>query len=462
MADTSIYANYLRPVKSVAEYDAEANQREANAFALQDARMKNQLAQQAMADDQATRAAYMTGGAETDVLKRLQQGGQYKAAIGLQEQMAKRAKEAADLGKVKSETSAKDFETANKRLDTYGQAMGWLRQNPSLENAAAVRSHLANLGIMSPEQLQQGFAQVEANPTPENIARLAGMGFQSAINAKEQLVKESNINQGGYQSVGSFNPVTGQRTEATRQTITESEAEKLKREQQAREAAAGRAVTMRGQDMVDARTRETQAEGKWQYDAARGGLVNMQTGEFKPAMQDGKPIGEKDKALTDAQSKAVLFGSRMDNSNGIITELAKTGTNVSVPGSRAPGVGMAITALSSSDQQRLDQAKRDFINATLRRESGAVISPSEFDNAEKQYFPQINDKPDVIKQKQNNREIAIRGMKAEVPKAQQGLFNEVIGGKGSPNPAGKTITRTGTMNGRKVVQYSDGTTEYAN
>ena len=32
---------------------------------------------------------------------------------------------------------------------------------------------------------------------------------------------------------------------------------------------------------------------------------------------------------------------------------------------------------------------------------------------------------------------------------------------GAPRPAGRTIQRTGTLNGRKVVQYSDGTTEYA-
>lgn len=31
----------------------------------------------------------------------------------------------------------------------------------------------------------------------------------------------------------------------------------------------------------------------------------------------------------------------------------------------------------------------------------------------------------------------------------------------SPTPQGKTVLRTGTMNGRKVVQYSDGTTSYA-
>jgi len=35
-----------------------------------------------------------------------------------------------------------------------------------------------------------------------------------------------------------------------------------------------------------------------------------------------------------------------------------------------------------------EQAKKNFVNAVLRLESGAVISPSEFTNADKQYFPQ--------------------------------------------------------------------------
>jgi len=35
------------------------------------------------------------------------------------------------------------------------------------------------------------------------------------------------------------------------------------------------------------------------------------------------------------------------------------------------------------------------------------------------------------------------------------------GSAASPQPQGKTVVRTGTMNGRKVVQYSDGTTAYA-
>ena len=54
------------------------------------------------------------------------------------------------------------------------------------------------------------------------------------------------------------------------------------------------------------------------------------------------------------------------------------------------------------------QAERNFINAVLRKESGAVISDAEFDNARKQYIPQPGDDPQTKEQKRRNRQTAIR------------------------------------------------------
>lgn len=133
----------------------------------------------------------------------------------------------------------------------------------------------------------------------------------------------------------------------------------------------------------------------------------------------GGPAGEG-KPLTDAQSKALLFGNRMAAAEDIFGKLANEGVNTSIPGSRAPIVGGLINAFQPESRQQLDQAKRDFINATLRRESGAVISDSEFDNAEKQYFPQVGDGAKVIEQKKQNRQLARRSIDMEVPEASRG------------------------------------------
>lgn len=64
--------------------------------------------------------------------------------------------------------------------------------------------------------------------------------------------------------------------------------------------------------------------------------------------------------------------------------------------------------LVSEDYQLYAQAKRDFINATLRQESGAAIAESEFDSANRQYFPMPGDSPAVVEQKRRNRETAIQ------------------------------------------------------
>lgn len=66
--------------------------------------------------------------------------------------------------------------------------------------------------------------------------------------------------------------------------------------------------------------------------------------------------------------------------------------------------------LQSADYQKYDQAKRNFVNSVLRNESGAVISPSEFSNAEKQYFPQPGDTPEVLAQKAANRDTVTANM----------------------------------------------------
>ena len=65
-----------------------------------------------------------------------------------------------------------------------------------------------------------------------------------------------------------------------------------------------------------------------------------------------------------------------------------------------------VPYLFKSDKfKQIEQAQRDFINAVLRRESGAVIGEQEFENARLQYFPQPGDTPKVVKQKQKNREM---------------------------------------------------------
>jgi len=154
--------------------------------------------------------------------------------------------------------------------------------------------------------------------------------------------------------------------------------------------------------------------------------INKRTGDVLPLEAEGNtPKAASDKPMTESQANANLYSSRMDESNKILE-----GTNYSpaaVSSTRAvekiPGVGWAANSMLSAEDQKALQAQRDFVTATLRKESGASISPSEFDNANRQYFPQVGDKPETIEQKRKNRQTAIEKMR------------EGVTGKPSPTPS---------------------------
>lgn len=125
------------------------------------------------------------------------------------------------------------------------------------------------------------------------------------------------------------------------------------------------------------------------------------------------------KALTEFQGKNVLFGSRAAVADSILNGLEDDVSTVKLAtkqfAGRVPVVGGAIEAGANlaltDEEQRVEQAQRDFVNAVLRQESGAVISDQEFANAKRQYFPQPGDSKDVIEQKRRNRQTAIMGFK---------------------------------------------------
>lgn len=139
--------------------------------------------------------------------------------------------------------------------------------------------------------------------------------------------------------------------------------------------------------------------------------------------------------MSETQSKDALYADRMFDAEKVLSDPAVHASALDPSQhmrSMAPfGFG---NYLVSNDFQKFDQAKRNFVNATLRRESGAVISKEEFDNANKQYFPVPGDSPQVTEQKRQNRIAAVRGFSAGAGPAYQPpmLLNE--SGALVPNP----------------------------
>ena len=112
--------------------------------------------------------------------------------------------------------------------------------------------------------------------------------------------------------------------------------------------------------------------------------------------------------LTANEGKATGFYNRANASDAIITELEQTGTEL---GQFILGQIPMTNFARSPEYQRLDQAKRDWISAVLRLESGAAIGESEFENYDLAYFPQVGDSPEVLEQKRRGRKLHADSLK---------------------------------------------------
>lgn len=240
----------------------------------------------------------------------LRTGGYFDEADKLETGLLARQKTGAEVTKLGAEAKAKEFEGLTKKLEVAGSTFGFVMKNPTLDNAMQALDYLGTNGIYTPEQVNQYKTQIQQNPA--SIGQLAETAFRSVLSAKDQLGKADTVNAGNRQVTQVVDPVTGRVQVSGEMPILESEAQRLKRIQDASEAAKGRAVTMRGQDMTDRRVRESNEIARDKKTAA----------------------GEK--PMTEGQSKALLFGTRMQAAEDVLTKLAESGTEVSIPSARMP------------------------------------------------------------------------------------------------------------------------------
>jgi hypothetical protein len=161
-------------------------------------------------------------------------------------------------------------------------------------------------------------------------------------------------------------------------------------------------------------------------------------------MPTGTPLRGKGTAMSESQSNATAYGMRMKEANAILEDLSKKGVlkgalieGVPLVGESLGKVLPSVLGGTSEAQQQVNQAKSNFITAVLRKESGAVISDSEFDREDRKYFPQVNDSAAVIKQKENARKLAIKAIEVQAgpgAKSIQQLQPSAGGGVDTSNP----------------------------
>lgn len=130
------------------------------------------------------------------------------------------------------------------------------------------------------------------------------------------------------------------------------------------------------------------------------------------AAMDAEDRARKENEIEGPKALAATYGRRMEEADRLIQ--AKGDARTTMEGTlkaKLPGF------LQDEKTKSQDQAERNFLNAVLRRESGAAISPTEFGSGEMQYFPRAGDTPEILRQKAQNRAQAIAGLRAESGRA---------------------------------------------
>lgn len=162
-------------------------------------------------------------------------------------------------------------------------------------------------------------------------------------------------------------------------------------------------ITLRGQNLADARARESLAaptfhDGAWVYKPSQaipqGGSVRI-------------PGFEKAGNPTEGERKAATLLKRMEGSLSQLNAALAANPDVAKPSAvgnlieSIPLVGAPLGNLvTRSDRQRVEAAQLDILDAALTLGTGAAYTKEQLEGYRKSYFPQVGDGPDVIRDKQ--------------------------------------------------------------
>lgn len=139
------------------------------------------------------------------------------------------------------------------------------------------------------------------------------------------------------------------------------------------------------------------------------------------------PFGTKSRP-TEGEFSASGFAKRMQDAEMSYQQLVQSGFDPSSGKTMFNEMLGGDSMLGRLSEQAKDpqvkqyeQVKRNFVSAVLRKESGAAISPKEYKEEEKKYFPLPGDPPEVRAQKDAARAQAFENLKAAGGRA----FNKI-------------------------------------
>lgn len=146
--------------------------------------------------------------------------------------------------------------------------------------------------------------------------------------------------------------------------------------------------------------------------------------------------GKEGKPPTANQLTLGSYASRIEQAEPTLHGLEETIAGMN-PVSFEAQIFADHPALQSKEIEQYVQASRNYINAILRRESGAVISPTEFSEARKQYLPIPGDSEETLAQKRQNRQLNFETYKRGAGNAYMSM-DELLGAAQVTQPTAQT------------------------
>lgn len=257
--DSGIYAAFAPKVRSVADYDNEYAQQQANQ--LQMLLGQNQLAevQRARTEREALNRAWQgalgpDGMPDENALYRALAGSGQGAAIpALQSKFLDQRKTRAETERAQAGMQKDKAETVAKQLGLMKDLSGSVLANPTREAAIAA---VQRFGALTGLDVSQDLAAVQALQSSDDVRRWAA---GNALQAEKLLPQFQARDTGGQVQTLAIDPLTGLPTVTSSLVKTQTPDSVASNARMAADAEAQRAVSIRGQNMSDARARETAA-----------------------------------------------------------------------------------------------------------------------------------------------------------------------------------------------------------
>ncbi len=140
------------------------------------------------------------------------------------------------------------------------------------------------------------------------------------------------------------------------------------------------------------------------------GMLERVNGQWQPVTIGGKPVMPKGAGAgagnaTEGERKAATLLQRMQGSEAQLEAALKLDKTAAKPGLvssglRSLGMDTVANTVTPENRQKVEAAQLDILDAALTLGTGAAYTKEQLEGYRKSYFPQLGDKPETVRDKQ--------------------------------------------------------------